>query len=56
MLGRRSTKSGTPWTPAEFRRMWKLKKQGLTNTAISRQIHRSPAAIAAMVRETHDYT
>jgi hypothetical protein len=43
------------WTVHEFRQMWKLKNAGKTNKEISKRIGRSPAAIARIVSESHDY-
>lgn len=44
-----------PWTPDEFRFMWKLKNKGLTNREIALKVHRSVSAISRQIRESHDY-
>lgn len=44
-----------PWTPDEFRTMWKLKNQGLTNRVISLKVRRSVSAISHQIRISHDY-
>lgn len=42
------------WTASEVRTMWRLKLKGWTNKQISMKIQRSPSAISAMIRKTHD--